>query len=178
MIDILPASSEMLAGADFSTRVTSAGDGEVLTFEDATILGFLFAYNDPRELIKNWVEDTDGAVKNHQFGLRLAGQKAWNAYVVLLSAAEADFAQFSALSAIEEDLTGTRKIARSGITEVADLRAALLSLFPLQTAPKLEAVDILAEIRQRTTELPPRVVDAFLSNADGAVVVQVLEEKP
>ena len=43
---------------------------------------------------------------------------------------------------IEEDLTGTRKIARSGIRDSSDLRAALLPLLPLQSAPKLEAVDI------------------------------------
>jgi hypothetical protein len=34
------------------------------------------------------------------------------------------------------------------------------------------------EIRERTTELPRRVVDAFLSGAEESVVLQVLEESP
>jgi hypothetical protein len=81
------------------------------------------------------------------------------------------------LGAIEEDLTGTRKIAQAGVNEVAELRLALLPLLPFQSAPRLEAVDIAAEIRQRATELPARAVDAFLSSADASVVMQVLEER-
>jgi hypothetical protein len=36
---------------------------------------------------------------------------------------------------------------------------------------------MLAEIRLRTTELPTRVVEAFLSGAQEASVLQVLEEE-
>lgn len=82
------------------------------------------------------------------------------------------------LGAIEEDLAGTRKIARAGVNDVANLHAAILPLLALQSAPRLDAVDITEEIRQRTTELPPRAVEAFLSSADEAVVIQVLEETP
>jgi hypothetical protein len=125
-----------------------------------------------------WPRDTDGATTNYQFGLRRAGQKAWNTYVVLLASSEADYGASVGLSAIEEDLAGTRKIARAGIADIADLREALLPLLPLQSAPVLEPVDVLAEIRQRATELPARAVDAFLSTADDAVVIQILEEQP
>jgi len=110
--------------------------------------------------------------------LRRAGQKAWNAYCVFLAAGDNVYANLAALAAIEEDLAGTRKIARSNVRSVADLRAALLPLLPLQTAPKLEAVDMEVEIRQRTTELQPRAIAAFLSKADESVVIQVLEETP
>jgi hypothetical protein len=104
------------------------------------------------------------------------GDKAWNAYAVLISAAEANYSESVVLSAIEENLVGVRKIARAGVRDVADVRDALLPLLPLQSAPKLEAVDMDAEIRLRTTELPSRAVDAFLSGAEEAVVIQVLEE--
>jgi hypothetical protein len=46
----------------------------------------------------------------------------------------------------------------------------------VQSAPRLEAVDILAEIRLRATELHSRAIDAFLSTADEGVVIQFLEE--
>jgi hypothetical protein len=42
----------------------------------------------------------------------------------------------------------------------------------------LEAVDMSAEIKLRTTELPRRVVDAFLSpRAQETSVAQILEEE-
>jgi hypothetical protein len=82
----------------------------------------------------------------------------------------------AALAAIEEDLTGTRKIARSDIRDISDVEAALLPLLPLQSAPKLDAVDMVTEIRQRSTELTPRAVEAFLSGTDVSLVLQVIEE--
>jgi hypothetical protein len=176
MMDLLATSAELLSEAGFSTRVTSVESREALMFEDPTVLGFLFAYVDPAQLITCWAKDAHSAVASHQFGLRRASQKAWNTYVGFLAAGPANFAQSVALSAIEEDLTGTRKIARAGVSELADLRAALLPLLPLQAAPKLDAVDMRLEIRQRTTELPPRAVEAFLSSADEGVVIHVLEE--
>lgn len=176
MIDILTSSTDILAEAGFTTRRVSINGREALVFEDAIVLGFLFSYQYPRELIESWDKDSSRAIFDHQFGLRRAAQKAWNAYVVLLAAGDSDFANSAALAAIEEDLAGTRKIARANIEDITDLRAALLPLLPLQAAPKLEAVDIMTEIRQRATELQPRAIDAFLSTAEESVIIQVLEE--
>jgi hypothetical protein len=178
LIDILKASADTLSQVGFSASPISIGDRQALAIEDATVLGFLFAYDDPGDLIETWIRDVDQAVAAHQFGLRRAGEKAWNTYVVLLASRKADYAQSVRLGAIEEDLVGTRKIVRADVADIAALHAALLPLLPLQTAPKLGAVDIAAEIRERTTELPARAVDAFLSSTDQGLVVQVLEEKP
>lgn len=178
MIDILTQSAEVLAGAHFATSHTSIDDRAALLFEDATVVGFLLAFEDPRDLVKYWAEATDRVVKHHQVGLRRAGRKAWNAYLILLAKREGGHAELAALSAIEEDLAGTRKIARAGVLSVADVEAALLPLLRLQSAPRLEAVDMVAEIRERTTALPTRAVEAFLSSADEAVVLQILEEEP
>jgi hypothetical protein len=98
---------------------------------------------------------------------------------VFLGEAEANYGERVALSSIEENLTGTRKLARAGISDSESLRAALLPLLPIQNAPHLGAVDMAAEIKLRTTELPTRVVDAFLSTrAQEASVAQILEEEP
>ena len=176
MNDILTSSADLFSEAGFMTRNVSVNGREALVFESATVIGFLLTYDDPHVLIETWDKDATRVIADHQFFLRRAGQKAWNTYVVLLAAGNTDYAILAALSAIEEDLVGTRKIARGNIRDISDLRAALLPLLPLQTAPKLEAVDIVAEIRQRATELQPRAVDAFFSTADEAVVIQVLEE--
>jgi len=177
VIDILTASIAILTDVGFTSEGISVADRTALAFEDSTVLGFLFAYDDPSQLVATWARDADAATAKYQFGLRRAGQKAWNTYVVLLASGVAHYGDSVTLSAIEEDLSGTRKIARAGIGDIADLREALLPLLPLQSAPVLEPVDVVAEIRQRTTELSPRAVDAFLSTADEAVVIQILEEQ-
>jgi hypothetical protein len=176
MIDFYETSADVLKDVGFSTAAASVEGRNALAFEDATVLGFILIYDSPRQLIANWSLHTNGIIQSYQLGLRRAGSKAWNTYVVLLAIDVPDYAETVALSAIEEDLAGTRKIARAGIADAADLRAALLPLLPLQRAPKLEAVDIVTEIRERTTELPPRAVEAFLSTAEETVVLQVLEE--
>ena len=79
------------------------------------------------------------------------------------------------LGSIEEDLVGTRKIARAGITNTEDIRSALLSLLAIQNAPRLEAVDMPTEIRVRTSELPSELVEAFLSGTNTATLFELLE---
>src|SRR5258708_3273851 len=133
-------------------------------------------YDKAEEVGSNWMKDADEAVANFQFGLRRAGEKAWNVYAVFLAASNAGYAGSIRISAIEEDLGGTRKIARADILELADVRSAFLPLLPIQAAPRLDAVDMVFEISQRATELPDLVLKAFLSNVDNAVVVQTLED--
>jgi len=128
-------------------------------------------------LLQRWRADDSALISQHQLSLRRAQAKAWNAYTVCLAVNAASFGELVALNAIEEDLTGTRKIARAGIGDLEELRAALLPLLPIQHAPNLEPVEMPAEIRLRTTELPPHAVEAFLSEAQETVVIQVLEEE-
>lgn len=175
MTDVLAMCVQVLEAADFATQ-NATTRRQSIVFENDTVIGFLSIYEDVQSLVSDWQLDLDGLVKAYQFPLRRSGDKAWNTYAVLISAAEASFSESVVLSAIEENLIGTRKIARSGMRDVADVREALLTLLPLQSAPKLEAVDMGEEIRLRATELASRAVDAFLSDADEAVVIQVLEE--
>jgi hypothetical protein len=160
--DLLEESERLLQKAEISTQLVEMSRGKALSFESETVLGFIVAYEDCARLLERWSADMDALVSENQLALRRAHSKAWNTYTVFLAAAAADYAQKVALSKIEEDLAGTRKLARAGIVDFEDLRAALLPLLPIQNAPLLEAVDMSAEIRLRTTELPTHVVDAFL----------------
>ena len=177
-MEVFEATEVLLTQAAFTARRTSVKGQECLVFEDDTVLGFLFTYADPSTLAAEWEAHAEAAISTHQLGLRRAGQKAWNTYVILLAANVANHADLAALAAIEEDLTGTRKIARAGIVDASDLEAALLPLLPIRSAPKLDAVDMVSEIRQRATELPPRAIDAFVSGADESIILQVIEETP
>ena len=80
------------------------------------------------------------------------------------------------LHAIEEDLAGTRKIARAGLHMMEDVRSALLPLLPLQNAPQLEAVDIEAETRQRAQEVPDNALRAFFDERKNEDVLNILSE--
>jgi len=176
MTDLLTMSVEILGQAGFAATQVRINERDALAFEDSTVLGFLFAYPTPTELVSAWSKDSNRAIADYQLGLRRAGQKAWNTYLILLAEQPAGYKELVALASIEEDLSGTRKIARSGVKDPSELRNAMLPLLSLQSAPKLEAVDLIAEIRQRTTELPSRAIDAFASSVDPSVVLQVLEQ--
>lgn len=176
MSDLGIASAEILRDAGFTTMPMTFGSRPALAFENATVLGFLFSYSSVAELLDSWESDANNAVTANQLALRRAGQKAWNTYTIFLSTGPADARGAAGLSAIEEDLGGTRKIARANVADTLDIRAALLPLLPLQAAPKLDSVDSPTEIRERSTELPQRAIDAFLSTADESVVLSVLEE--
>jgi hypothetical protein len=175
MTNLLSFCSQLLSDFGFDVEQAHVGAPEYLVFEDQTVLGFVFAYDDPRSLIDSWLKDSDAVISAQQLGLRRAGQKAWNTYLILVAQERADGPASAALTAIEENLVGTRKIARAGIQDLSAIRTSLLSLLPLQSAPQLEAVDMPSEIRLRTTALPTRAVDAFLSAVDENVVLQVLE---
>jgi hypothetical protein len=178
MIDLLEESHRLLNASNILTNVIDTPRGKVLAFEGVTALGFIIPYSGAAGLLESWSADAAALISEHQLSFRRAQAKAWNAYTVFLSAGPANYGEQVALNVIEEDLTGTRKIARAGIGDVEQLRTALLPLLPIQTAPSLGAVDMPAEIRLRTTELPERAIEAYLSGAHEASVIQVLEEEP
>ncbi|MGR4930610.1 hypothetical protein ACIPUD_27960 [Bradyrhizobium sp. CAR08] len=151
--------------------------GQTTTFEDDVVLGFVFMYPDAAALMERWYDDHTQVLKNAQFALRRSDAKAWNVYFLALADQPANYAEKVTLSAIEENLVGTRKIARAGMIVGDDLREALLPLLPIHNTSQVQAVDMPAEIRLRTTELSTELVEVFLSDAPVDTVLQMLEGK-
>ena len=177
-MELVVESAKLLQDSGFATEHILANGRDVLVFEDATVVGFLFQCDDVVSLLASWETHAMEIIRTYQFGLRRAAKKAWNVYMIFLVEEEAGSAQQAKLTAIEEDLSGTRKIARSGVQTSLDLREALLPLLPLQAAPRMEAVNILDEIRERATEVNPRVLEAFFSSSDEAATLHIFEEQP
>lgn len=183
MNDTLQHCANALGVAGFSTRyaeipaINGGATLETLAFEDATVLGFVVAYDDPAQLIASWKADGNRIAMRHRDALQAARQKAWNAYLVLISRSTADFTQLLALGQIEEDLVALRKITKAGVTGAVGARMALLPLLPFQAAPSLDPIDMRKEIESRSTELDNDVIAAFLSNADEGVLMQLLEDR-
>lgn len=171
----LPIITQLLDDAGYTVADLNDSNGRYLAFEGDTVLGFVLEFPDARGLIEQWRNHSQQVLKASQFGLRRAEAKAWNAYLVLVTTEPADYGAAITLSAIEEDLTGTRKIARAGVVSDLEARSAVLSLLAIQNAPQLDAVDISAEIRLRTSELPAELMDAFFSGVPDAAMLQMLE---
>ena len=166
---------EYMGGVGYSTGVMNTSIGDVTIFENESVLGFVILYPSAATLVENWKRESELVLQAAQFSLRQAGTKAWNVYLMLLAEEPGSYGENISLGGIEENLVGTRKIARSGVSNREELRAALLPLFPIQNAPRLEVVDMRGEIRLRTSELPEDLVDAFLSDASEATMIQLLE---
>jgi hypothetical protein len=175
MKSVLALAKEQLDEAGYSTALEDSQDNEVLLFENDTILGFVLCFPDASAVLQTWQSRSQHVLKSAQFALRRAERKAWNSYLVFLAEAAADYGESIMLGSIEEDLVGTRKIAKAGMLTAEDTRLAILPLLAIQNAPHLEAVDMAAEIRLRTTELPAELVDAFLGGAAETSLAQLLE---
>ena len=175
MIDLLTLSERLLTAAGYDLLRLSGTETPSLAFEGRTVLGFIHVYDTPIDLLRLWQRDHEDAIRRFSFAFRSAGDKAWNIYAVFLAAADADARAVHALHAIEEDLAGTRKIARAGLHTSEDVRSALLPLLPIQNAPPLEAIDIASEIRERAQDVPAAALDAFFQNRPEEEVLDLLE---
>lgn len=177
MTNLLEHGGSLLDSAGYYVHDIELSDIEALAFESPTVIGFLLLYPTLSELTVRWNADLTDLIRSHQFVLRRAGQKAWNTYAVLITSEPVRHPDNLVLQNIEEDLSGTRKIARGGISGVMELQSALLPLLPIQSAPSLEPIDIQAEIRMRLGQLSRRAVDAYFSSLDASHAIQVLEEE-
>jgi hypothetical protein len=178
VIDTLIFAERLLSGAGYFFMRADNQDRQLLLFEDRTLLGFAFAYMSTTELLTNWRADYDSTIKRLSFVFRRAGPKAWNCYAVFLASGVAGGKTSLFLHAIEEDLSGTRKIARGGIETFEDVRAALLPLLPIQNAPQLEAIDLEAETRQRAQDVPEAALKAFFDAQEPEEILALLSEVP
>ena len=176
MTDIVEMARQQLTDGGYSVRTTDNDDYPVLLFENNSVLGFVMCFPDVESLLERWRETSQRLLKNSQFALQRAERKAWNAYLVFLTPSPGSYGENIMLGGIEEDLVGTRKIAKAGIVDTADVCAALLPLLAIRNAPRLGAVDMPAEIRLRTTELPRELVEGFLSGASESTLIQLREE--
>ena len=176
MTDLITLTEHILSAADFEMQRLSHTSSPSLAFENSTILGFVYTYTTPLDLLGTWQHDHDEALQRLSFMFRRAEQKAWNAYAILLAEANADTKTAYVLHAIEEELSGTRKIARAGMRNVEDVRACLLPLIPIQSAPSLEAVDSASEIRSRAQDVPSLALDSFFAKRPPEEVLDTLEK--
>lgn len=175
MNNVLHEAQSILMEAKYHIVPFTEDGHEYIAFENNTLFGFLHYYSTIEKLLYSWKQDKDKLLRKFSPRFRLAGPKAWNVYTVLLTSERSTEIQFHALQDIEEDLSETRKIARSDLETTDDVRAALLSLLPFSYIPSLPPLDIRQEIAMRAQDLPEKALKAFLADEELSKVATLLE---
>jgi hypothetical protein len=172
-MDIGMQAEVVLRQAGYETWPWLSGPTPAVCFENEAVAGFLHAFDTGEALLAGWRGAQDVALARHASALRIAGDKAWNIYSVLL-AREASPELAREIERIEEDFSMTRKIARAGIQSAQDLTRALLPLLPLISQPTIIDADYDAQLRDRLKDVPVHAVTAFLGPVDPADVARIL----
>ena len=144
-----------LLDAEAFTTLLLPPDSSVLYFEDSTIMGHVQVLSTADDILQTWESLQDAFLHRNATRLLLDPTKAWNLYTVLLAthAPPADLAR--ALSSVEDDFRGTRKIARAGVVTRRDIAAALAPILPLQNVSSVALLDANARLAQRLQSVSP-----------------------
>lgn len=175
MTDLLSMVQQQLTAEGYSVEKGTDRERSILLFENDCILGFVLCFSDARALLNEWEGASQRVLHAAHFALKRADQKAWNTYVIFLTESEGDYGENIKIGAIEENLTGTRKLAKAGVSSTDNLKLALLPLCGIQNAPRLDAINMPVEIQMRTSELPLELIEAFLHGANESTLIQLLE---
>lgn len=178
MIDLLTTSLALLRENLYATRLTQWGKDTVVMFEDESVLGFVFTFESPENLIGGWRAAETAFLRAEAVRFRAAGDKAWNVYCVLLSNGPGDAAQIRQIGWIEEDLERTRKIAACNVASRSELTQALLPLFRLQQRPLLQSETFETRLHRRVAKIAPHAAAAVLdAGVDATEAARQLREQ-
>jgi len=179
MIDLLTSSLTILRENGFETRLIQIGASTVASFEDDTLLGFIYTFDTTDEMIHGWRAAEQSFLRAQAMRFRAAGEKAWNVYCVLLCASSGNAKEVRQIGWIEEDLERTRKLASCGVATRSDLARVLLPLLSLQQTPVLQSEKYEQRLLRRIRQIAPSVGDAVLEqNVTIGEVVRLLRENP
>lgn len=174
MKDELDLVSSVLKDAGYTSFQVASTSLLCVAFENDVSFGFVHCFEKTEDLLENWKAEKEQVLSKFQFQLRSAGQKAWNAYSVFLAFGRSTNDQIALMARIEEDLSGTRKIARSIERTLDGVRSGLLPLLLIQNPPILGPVDMVEEIRARSAGLPKKSVEAFLVGAPNTEILRLM----
>lgn len=138
-MDIRSSAQLLLKDAGYSTSTWRDSSGPILRFEDLSVIGFLYEFASIDDLLTTCAAREKAVLTAHAPALRAAGVKAWNIYSVFLTS-EVNTNRSHSISALDENLQTTRKLARAGLSTEATLRSALLPLLPILSQPQI-AID-------------------------------------
>jgi hypothetical protein len=166
---------QILEQAGYYTRITIAE--ESFDFEDETLYGFVKIYPNAGLIAEDWEKQQDSFLSRNARSIRANASKAWNAYSVLLTSADASEDLKAKLCEIEDDFRGTRKIALSNLTTLEELQRTLYPLLGLVNRVHLTDVNG-PNLEERLKSLRPIEVRALLEKDVRQVIATAQIEDP
>lgn len=156
--------------------VTPSDSIDEILFEDNSLLGFVWAAQTVKTLLRDWQSRQDNFLRRSSRSLGASGLKAWNLYAVLLTQDIASGDQRPQLLLVEEDFRGARKIARSDLLMPEHVLRALYPFVPIQHVATVQREDLLKRFADQVSGLPKRAVDTILKADPSRDNVQILLE--
>jgi|TARA_Y100000815_G_scaffold263583_1_gene278315 hypothetical protein len=174
LLDVVELTNEVLRSNGYETFDIDQEEVGSIGFENEINFGFVLFYKTPPALVENWKQDSEALFGRYRFQIQRGGSKAWNAYSVFLCGGKPSRSEALSFSDIEEDLSGSRKLARSAVGSDDSIKIALQPLIGLGHAPMLEPVDLEEDVRLISSELPNAALDAFFREARPDEVLRLL----
>jgi hypothetical protein len=122
---------------------------QLITFEDESIIGFVYILDSVSSIIDNWEEYQDQTLIKYAGILNADPNKSWNVYTIFLTDGGSVDSQQHRLSTIEDDLRGTRKIIGSDIKSSKALIQALLPILPIQIRANIGHIEGISSLKER-----------------------------
>lgn len=171
---ILETAQQLLENAGYDV-FRKPGENGQLFFEDASLLGLLSVCPSADFICGHWQGLQDSFLRETAHALRNSPEKAWNTYLVLLTAEATTHDKTRPLAMIEEDFSAMRKIAVSGVLSKDDVLHALAPLLPMRsvTVPNTRLVERL----QRALLLSEVAFKALEQGDDELLASLLLEDK-
>lgn len=110
MTDLLSTVQLVLKDGGYQCWLIPVDRRAGVAFEDDTLMGFGYIFDDPQALIERWQVQESAALNRFASRFREANEKTWNLYSVFLCATAADEEQARNLRQIEENLSGRVKL--------------------------------------------------------------------
>jgi len=174
-MNIIPETNSILELSGYKTKYADA-DANLLYFEDDCLLGFVTVFSTVSELSAQWKEKHDAFLTKNAGRLRVSPLKAWNCYSIFLTPDDPDSFPMHAFLEIEDNLQGTRKIARYGVKTHKDIIHALYPIMPIQNRVALIPENFLDRVKERVG-LKDRTLAAFLGSASPDEIANLLMEE-
>jgi hypothetical protein len=175
MTDITTSVQIILQEAGYATWLVPVEQITAVCFEDAAVMGFACAFDEPEWLLQSWRSVESVLLTRHAPRFREAEDKAWNVYSIFLCPKSASEEASREIRRIDEDLERTRKIAACGLVGHEAIVTALLPVLPIQYRPRLEEEDLTERLKKRIASIAPAAANVALDdNVPPGDVVRLL----
>jgi hypothetical protein len=149
-------------------------DLDVFCFEDDSLLGFVWAVENVATVSSGWLAKQKVLIEKHSRGFRKSELKTWNLYFIILIGQECNKPELLDLLTIEEDFATSRKVVRSGLSSINDVRQALYALIPIQHSIGTPTDDALSRLKKNLATLNLANIELLLNSNYSEEAVSIL----